>query len=618
MQAAQNLESSVLCPTFSEGRKLAESDQARLWISLNKNPARPSRQVLKSFVEDGVPLGVSVRHVNRLRQKWGLSRVRGRPRTKLSVQRADSDINNAIVTLIPHLSFVGVHLFSAWMESHDGFEKVMTLLQQAIEVYVQANPDAGFPLLHHKHETLQRRFKALFYAPLLGIGKLTEFDVAETSLKSLVGVGYHSSTLNQFLGQLEKIDAGSALQKALLPDDPGSLGYVDGHMIAYWTRKSMHKGKITMVGRIMAGSQAIVTQNEHGHALAVEYYPPDIRMPHFIVEYCRKVAETTTINVFVIDREVNSVDLARQFEENEMGLLSMLDKNEYNGLSSWTTVAIGTLEDGSTVYEGQWATPRENDPRHFVLVKTGERILPYWGTSKVKEALDPMDWPNIYGERTKVQEYRFKEMKAYGALDVNYGTKTISGPDRHQQRACDELAQTLENAHKKVARKEELIHEQKLKVAESLERGHTTRLDQRKNRLNKLHHELDNATQRRENLTEKLNSLGEPGERSDRDFGKQTIMTIRTLLLDNALLAFLAALCENLQESVSLERLLKVLFGRSAVGVETNYEIIYKINSEGLSASYKRTLIDLIEGINVMDLHCRGKPIRLNMAKDRA
>jgi hypothetical protein len=209
-------------------------------------------------------------------------------------------------------------------------------------------------------------------------------------------------------------------------------------------------------------------------------------------------------------------------------------------------------------------------------------------------------------------------MKAYGALDVNYGTKTISGPDRHQQRACDELTQTLQNAHKKVARKEELIQEQQLKVAESLERGHTTRLDQRKNRLNKLNHELDNATQRKVNLTEKLNSIGEPGERSDRDFGKQTIMTIRTLLLYNALLAFLVDLCANLQEVVSLECLIKVLFVRSAVGVETNYEIIYKINSEGLSAPYKRTLVDLIEGINAMDLHCRGKPIRLNMAKDRA
>ena len=126
---------------------------------------------------------------------------------------------------------------------------------------------------------------------------------------------------------------------------------------------------------------------------------------------------------------------------------------------------------------------------------------------------------------------------------------------------------------------------------------------------------MDNATQKRENLTEKLNSLGEPRERSDRDFRKQTIMTIRTLLLENALLAFLAALCAKLQEPVSLECLLKLLFDRSAVGLETNYEIIYKINSDGLSAHYKRSLRDLIEGMNAMSLNCRGKPIRLNVAK---
>ena len=138
MQVAQNIESSVSCPTFSDGRKLMESDQARLWIALKEDSTRPSRQVFKSFVEDGVPLDVSVRHINRLRQEWGLSRVKGRPRTRLSTQRTDSGTENVMVTLTPHLSFVGVHLFSAWMESHDGFEKVMALLQQAIESYTQA------------------------------------------------------------------------------------------------------------------------------------------------------------------------------------------------------------------------------------------------------------------------------------------------------------------------------------------------------------------------------------------------------------------------------------------------------------------------------------------------
>src|SRR2546427_405598 len=109
-----------------------------------------------------------------------------------------------------------------------------------------------FPLLHHKEETLLLRFQAMFYAPLFGIGKLTEFDVKEHPLVTLQGRSYQSSTLSQFLGQLERIDAAPALTPALVPAQDGGIGYVDGHMIAFWTRIAMHKGKITMLGRIMA------------------------------------------------------------------------------------------------------------------------------------------------------------------------------------------------------------------------------------------------------------------------------------------------------------------------------------------------------------------------------
>ncbi|PON11676.1 hypothetical protein C2W62_43575, partial [Candidatus Entotheonella serta] len=53
----------------------------------------------------------------------------------------------------------------------------------------------------------------------------------------------------------ERIEAAAWLLPILLPAQGGKLVYVDGHMIAYWSRKAMHKGKITRRGRIMAGSQ---------------------------------------------------------------------------------------------------------------------------------------------------------------------------------------------------------------------------------------------------------------------------------------------------------------------------------------------------------------------------
>jgi len=114
------------------------------------------------------------------------------------------------------------------------------------------------PCYINREQTLRHRFQALFFAPLFGIEHLTEFDTREHPLATLLGRSYQSSTLTQFLGQLERVRAAEALVPTLVPAQAGQITYIDGHMIAYWSRVAMHKGKITMRGRIMAGSQAVI------------------------------------------------------------------------------------------------------------------------------------------------------------------------------------------------------------------------------------------------------------------------------------------------------------------------------------------------------------------------
>jgi hypothetical protein len=617
MHSVQVTQSVDFCPAFSDGKKITELQQAHLWAMLNEEPACPSRRVLEKMAQRYEPVPICIRHVNRLRAKWGLSRGKGRPRGTPSARMAES--GGALMKLRPQVLGVGVHLFAAWMEGQELFVQVVTLLQQQIQAYGEAHPGVDFPLLHHTEETLLRRFQALFYGPLFGIEKLTEFDVKEHGLDTLIGRRYQSSTLNQFLGQLERLDGGEALLPALVPADPeetgdtGGLCYVDGHMIAFWTKASMHKGKITMLGRIMAGSQAVIAHNQSGQAVFVEYYAPDIRMPRMIVRYCQKVVTATGIEVFVIDREANSVELARSFEKSGLGLLSMLDNNEYDGLNSWKVTRLGTLADGSLVSEGAWNTPKGDDPRHFVLVETSERVLVYWGTSKVKETLDPLQWPAVYRQRSETQENSFKRMKAHGALDVNYGAKKIVGPDRHQQRAVEKLDEAKEKAQQKVTKKEELLKLQEAKVIESQEKGHGTRLEQRQRRLGVIREEWTKVREKVKHILEQLAALGTPKERADRDFRKQTIMTIRTLLLENALVSFLAAICATLDEKISLECLLKLLFDRSGACLETPSEMIYWVNTAGLSVAYRETLEKIGEGIGAMNLTCRGKPIRIRL-----
>ena len=500
------------------------------------------------------------------------------------------------------------------MQQYGSLRAGIPLLQQAIQAYSTQHPEEDFPLLHHKEETLLRRFQALFYAPLFGIEKLTEFDVKEHALLTLQGRSYQSATLRQFLGHLERIEAAEALMPALLPATAGQITYVDGHMIAYWARVAMHKGKITMLGRIMAGSQAVIAHNEVGHALFVTYYPPDMHLSQVIVDYCSQVAVATGTSLFVIDRAVNAVALARAFDHQALGLLCMLDDNEHHGLESFAATLVDTRADGTTVYSGQWYVPRPEDPRHFVIVEpVAGKTLVYWGTPKVTDVLDAAAWPQVYRERNERQEHSFKRMIDHGALNINYGRKKLVGPDRHQQRARDEIEQSLAAAHKRVDKKAQAVNAHQDKVAESAAKGHGKRLDQRRHALARGEKELQEAQNTHTKLREQAAALGPPRQRADRDFRKQTIMTFRTLLLENALMAFMSVLLGHLDLQVSLDCILKLLFERSGARMETDGHVVYWVNTAGLSASYQRLLTAVVDGLCAMDLREQGKPIHVRL-----
>jgi hypothetical protein len=369
-------------PPFCAGRKLSDIDKALLWKLLPEEPECPTRALLDKVAHMQRALAVSVRHLNRLRATWQRNRRKGRPRHVACSTAA----GGALVQVTPHLSYVGVHLFAHWLDQQEAFEPVVARLQQAIEAHKRAHPADNFALLHHRDQTLRRRFEALFFAPLFGIEHLTAFDTHEQPLQTLLGRGYHSTTLSQFLGQLERIDAAAALLPALVPDKASQITYVDGPMIAYWSRASMHKGTITMLGRIMAGSHAVIAHDGTGQAVCVEYHPPDIHLSQVIVAYCQKVALATGSTLFVIDRAVNSLAMACAFAPQGLGLLCRLDDNEHDGLSSFAATEVATLADGTRVYSGPWPEARPADPRDFVIVEPAAgKTLVYWGTPQVKD-----------------------------------------------------------------------------------------------------------------------------------------------------------------------------------------------------------------------------------------
>ena len=597
-------------PSFCDGQKFSEIEQAVLWTLLQQDAQCTSRDLLAKAAQHQIWPRVSLRHLNRWRAQWQLSRRKGRPSGGCAGVAVASE--SAVVCVTPRLPFVGVHLFARWLDQHHALEPVVARLNEAINDHQSAHPGEDFALLHHRDATLRRRFEALVLAPLLGIERLSAFDTQEHPLETLIGGSYQYTTLSQFLGQLERVDAGPWLLPILLPAPCGRLTYVDGHMIAYWSRNAMHKGKITMRGRIMAGSQAVISHDETGQALYVAYYAPDMHLSQVILAYCERVAQATGSDLFIIDRAVNSKAMAQAFDEAGLGLLCMLNDNEHEGLESFEATEVETLADGTRLYQGPWKPARAGDDRHFVIVAPTEgKTLVYWGSPRVQAELEAQKWPELYRARTEIQENAFKRMIEHGALDINSGRKTIVGPDRHQQRAEAKVRVSLEAAQSRVEKKSRALEAKRKQMAQSEAKGHGKRLEQRQRAATVLEQELGEAIQHEARLQEHIDDLEEPKERADRDFRKQMIMTIRTLFLENLLGAFMAALGAVLPKKVSLEQVLKLLFERSGSRIERDNEVMYWVNTTGLSRSNQRLLGEIVEGLSAMGLVEGGKTVRV-------
>jgi len=595
-------------PSIYDGYKITECQKIILLTILKKDPECPSSIAIAKLSSQNENINISLRQVNRLRVEWNISRRKGRPRKECGNSKDEPEEN--VYNFSTQVSYIGVHIFNVWLEQQNVFNKITDLIRELRLIYWLDHKEEDFALLFHRESTILDYFKALFYAPLFNIFKLTEYDLKKHPLSTLIGRSLQSSTLNQFLGQLERINAGEVLNYALISENEDKLAYIDGHMIAFWTRESMHKGKITMLGRIMAGSQAVVAHNAKGKAIFLDYFQADIHLTQVIEKYCETIVSLTGIDIFVIDREVNSVGMARLFEEKHWGLLSMLDSNEYDGLSSFETIKIGTLENGNSVYEGKWKISKENDPRIFVIIEEEGRILPFWGTSRVKEGIPLIEWPKTYRDRSEIQEKSFRRMINHGGLNINYGIKKIMGIDRHQQRQFELIDEKLLNVRKKITKKETEIDNQMKMIEDSKSKGQVKRLVQRQNALEKKQEKLEKHAKKEEKLKKEKEELGLPKQRADRDLRKQKIMTIRTLLLENTLIAFFLALLEKVEMKIGLDTLIALFFDRSGTIVESPTQIVYRLDINGVSEKYRSILEDIVQGINAMDLSYKGKFVK--------
>ena len=73
----------------------------------------------------------------------------------------------------------------------------------------------------------------------------------------------------------------------------------------------------------------------------------------------------------------------------------------------------------------------------------------------------------------------------------------------------------------------------------------------------------------------------------------------------------MAVLVGTLTMKVSLDCLLHILFERSGARIETVSQVVYWVNTAGLSLPYRRLLTEVVGGLCAIELRDQGKPIRV-------
>jgi hypothetical protein len=488
----------------------------------------------------------------------------------------------------------------------------MPLLPPAIHPYRTPHPDDPFPLVPHCEQPLRRRFPALCLAPLLGIEPLTACDPHAHPLQTLLGRGYHRATLTPCLGPLERIDAAGARLPALGPPPVGQMADVDGPRIASWSRVPMHQGTRTMLGRLMAGSQAVITQDAAGQGLLGASHPPAQPLSPCLVASGQPVPLATGASIGVIARAVQARARARAFAPQGWGLLCLLDDHAQHGLESCAAPVEATRQDGTRGSRGPWKRPRADDPRHWGIVPPVEgKTCVYGGTPRGTATVAPTAWPQVSRERSERQEHRCKRMMDPGALHPNDGRKKMIGAERHPPRVRAPLDPALEAAQKRVEQQGKEGKTPQATVGESASTGHGKRLEQRQRTLAGLDKAPHDAPPRPGQLAAHVAAVGPPGERADRDVRPQTIMTLRPLRFEQALMSFMARLCGCRKTQVRLDCRWQLLCARSGARMETAPQVVYGITTAGFSVPYHRRLAEVVSGLGAMDLRDQGKPIQV-------
>ena len=317
----------------------------------------------------------------------------------------------------------------------------------------------------------------LIFLPVLDATRPWQLrDTLGTGLLGVCQTAYRFETIERCLGELKHLHVGQALRQTLCrtwvqtlvaPEVPLHI-YVDAHLKPHGTHLFMPCGHVAMLKRVMPCTRQIMVTTPEGYVLEILDRVGDGHLRHDLPGIEQELERVTrhAVTLTIVDREANSVELARNYAQSDhFALLTLLDDSVAAGLVLGTPEAAQifrlagrwqslTAEPGASLAPAVWGPARQDpeDPRVFWLVREDatDQLRAVYSLSQpvvecapdVAAVLQGSGARRIYTcptagagrARWPAMEGVIREMVAGANLNENYGYNSYEVPNRLRQR----------------------------------------------------------------------------------------------------------------------------------------------------------------------------------------
>lgn len=323
-------------------------------------------------------------------------------------------------------------------------------------------------------ETNRHKLDHLLYLPVLGLTRPRDLYYYQgEGLKVLYGFTYKYLPLEQFLGQLTRLQVGYPLATALAqaysqgwyPGRDPLFIFTDWHVKPHWTKHPAHSGHVTMWERVMPGTKQLFINGPQGHLLGGWNHPVDTHLTQVLVDLEANLATNLErpIACNIFDSEGGGQPIAERYAEAQRDYISVLPRQGDHSLSAFEVVGEWQAVEADANHEAieaRWRDAKKaaEDPRRLVLMRRLQDIDPtrvYAG--RIPAHLSAGAVPARFRQRWICQERVIRQAVNGANLNANYGYAYEEVPSRTQQRRWEEAQERVEVAERQLAQHREAI-----------------------------------------------------------------------------------------------------------------------------------------------------------------